>query len=172
LLVRLPAVLLLCLLSDLASAVTYKVELLVFQHLDSRTDTELWRAAPAADYGGAVDLNGARDRRFRATGVVLSALRSRLDNSRQYRVLEHVAWTQPGLGSGSAVPVRIRSPGALDGTVKVTLSRYLHVYSDFMFEGAGVGQPVRVRDHRRMRSRELHYIDHPLFGILVQITPV
>jgi hypothetical protein len=30
--------------------------------------------------------------------------------------------------------------------------------------------PMHV--HRRMRSKELHYIDHPLVGILVEITPV
>ena len=25
--------------------------------------------------------------------------------------------------------------------------------------------------HRRMRSKELHYIDHPLVGLLIQINP-
>lgn len=30
----------------------------------------------------------------------------------------------------------------------------------------------RLRDSRRMRSKELHYIDHPIFGILALITPV
>jgi len=29
-----------------------------------------------------------------------------------------------------------------------------------------------ITSHRRMRSKELHYIDHPLVGILVQINPV
>ena len=29
-----------------------------------------------------------------------------------------------------------------------------------------------IVSHRRMRSKELHYIDHPLVGILVQINPV
>jgi hypothetical protein len=28
------------------------------------------------------------------------------------------------------------------------------------------------REHRRMRSNELHYIDHPLMGILLLITPI
>jgi len=30
---------------------------------------------------------------------------------------------------------------------------------------------VTLQEHRRMRSRELHYLDHPLFGVLVLITP-
>jgi hypothetical protein len=30
----------------------------------------------------------------------------------------------------------------------------------------------QINIHRRMRSKELHYIDHPLVGILIQINPV
>jgi len=29
-----------------------------------------------------------------------------------------------------------------------------------------------LQSHRRMRSKELHYIDHPMVGILIQINPV
>ncbi len=29
-----------------------------------------------------------------------------------------------------------------------------------------------LNSHRRMRSKELHYIDHPLVGMLIQINPV
>lgn len=28
-----------------------------------------------------------------------------------------------------------------------------------------------MKQERRMRSREIHYIDHPLFGLIIQITP-
>ena len=30
----------------------------------------------------------------------------------------------------------------------------------------------RFINHRRMRSNELHYIDHPMFGVLVIATPL
>lgn len=33
-------------------------------------------------------------------------------------------------------------------------------------------QSFPLRYHRRMRSSELHYIDHPLLGILILVTPV
>jgi hypothetical protein len=29
-----------------------------------------------------------------------------------------------------------------------------------------------IKFHRRMRSKELHYLDHPLVGILVMAKPV
>jgi hypothetical protein len=28
-----------------------------------------------------------------------------------------------------------------------------------------------MHDHRRMRSGELHYLDHPLMGVLVLVIP-
>ena len=74
----------------------------------------------------------------------------------------------------------------LAGTIKVAITRYLHVYSDLVYrlprsnplsgEDALNREKVlvdyAVHSHRRMRSRELHYIDHPLVGILVEATPI
>lgn len=75
----------------------------------------------------------------------------------------------------------------LDGTVKLALGQYLHLYTDLVLrkpvatQTISVGPEARrdnalyqfpVAEHRRMRSHELHYLDHPLLGILVQITPV
>jgi hypothetical protein len=63
--------------------------------------------------------------------------------------------------------------GPLYGLVRISLGRYLHIDTDLALSIAdaedGSQQTVRVRDHRRMRSGELHHIDHPGFGILVQI---
>ncbi len=65
----------------------------------------------------------------------------------------------------------------LDGTITVSLSRFLHVYTDLALTKTGLSntgydlQSFIVQSHRRMRSRKLHYIDHPKIGILVLITP-
>jgi hypothetical protein len=87
------------------------------------------------------------------------------------------------------LPMRVEA-GALnevDGTVTVVLGRYLHVYTDLVYrtpmtrpgvdpQGPRDLEPslvsIRVQGQRRMRSRELHYLDHPLLGVLVQITPL
>lgn len=39
-------------------------------------------------------------------------------------------------------------------------------------EGDATPRLFRLSESRRMRSRELHYLDHPLFGALVEIWPV
>ena len=62
----------------------------------------------------------------------------------------------------------------LQGALRVHLSRYLHVepllwYGSDTTEGRRIW--VKIDQKRRMRSDELHYLDHPLFGLLVRITP-
>ncbi len=90
---------------------------------------------------------------------------------------------EPGVTPPASVPAS--DSGAVDGIVRVHRSRYLHVLVDLLYTrpaepGAGaadtladVPKPVLVRmtQTRRMRSRELYYYDHPLFGVLVKIIP-
>jgi len=87
--------------------------------------------------------------------------------------------------------IAITEPPNLEGTIRVSVNRYLHVELDLLsrtkqsalyssyerpFEDPYIQQPqtynrYRMQAHRRMRSGELHYIDHPLMGALVKITP-
>ena len=59
----------------------------------------------------------------------------------------------------------------------MALSRFLHVYTDLALTKTGLSnfgynlQSFIVKSHRRMRSRTLHYIDHPKLGMLMLITP-
>jgi len=83
----------------------------------------------------------------------------------------------------------------LEGKITIALSRYLHTYVDLVLRRPRLlidsepGQSVQTRDtpgysadtrilnnhslreHRRMRSKNLHYIDSPEFGMLILITP-
>jgi hypothetical protein len=107
----------------------------------------------------------------------------------------------------------------LEGTLRLILSRYLHVEADLLYReplepsaaesrtGADMGLPAsatagnppaavvqeqdlfllaeqamqlqpqpqyrvyRMQQSRRMRSNELHYLDHPVFGMAVKVTP-
>lgn len=67
----------------------------------------------------------------------------------------------------------------LDGTAAVALSRYLYLTLDLAFQPGDLAPltgelplpPFRLTETRRMRSKELHYFDHPLFGVIALITP-
>jgi hypothetical protein len=96
------------------------------------------------------------------------------------------------IDTGTTTAGRWLSPeaGELEGLIKVTLARYLHVEADVVFRprlaehgfddiNPGITTdaeqgPVVYRlkqTRRRMRSRELHYLDNPVIGMLVLITP-
>ncbi len=83
----------------------------------------------------------------------------------------------------------------LEGKITISLSRYLHTYVDLVLRrprlsidsASGSSVPTGntsdysadtrilnnhiLREHRRMRSKNLHYIDSPEFGMLILITP-
>ncbi len=59
----------------------------------------------------------------------------------------------------------------LDGTLTLTRSRYLHLAVDLIYTDPKTGLAMQLKESRRMRSGELHYLDHPRFGVLVQATP-
>ena len=60
----------------------------------------------------------------------------------------------------------------LNGTISVRLGRFLHMDTRLVFTDDQTGQSFRLLQTRKMRSRELHYIDNPRFGLLTQITPL
>ena len=107
-----------------------------------------------------------------------------------YEPLAHVGWVQPGLPETDAVPFDLGSLGIFNprGTVRVHLSRFLHITLDLTYQAkASAASPGQIGDGldeivlapsyrltatRSARSNELHYFDHPAFGVLVRVTPV
>ena len=77
-----------------------------------------------------------------------------------------------------------------DGILRLRKSRYLHVDVDFAYFPESMEQPiqgsaagtddnqlpsadyVRLTQSRRIRAEELHYFDHPLFGLIVQVSRI
>jgi hypothetical protein len=106
-----------------------------------------------------------------------------------YRPLVHTGWVQPGLPETDAQPFDLKVLGMPNpsGTIRVHLTRFLHVTLDLTYQADAAG-PVsaandglgeltlapryRLTATRNVRSNELHYFDHPAFGVLVRITPV
>ncbi len=168
-----------------------------------------------------------------------------MQRSGRYRTLFHEAWYQPFADENGTLPIVIDRSGdtgdwpLLQGSVKIYLSRYLHIETDLWLNTDGsylpgewqmpappLGPPsliveepfsdiveesvpgieasyrtgpnpdwdewpldpneaavdtgpqypfrhaVRLKQKRRMRSQEVHYLDHPLLGVVVTITPL
>lgn len=114
----------------------------------------------------------------------------RLVASRAYEPLVHAGWVLPGLPEQQAKPFDLKTLGVLNptGTVRVHLARFLHITLDLTYQASAggtatptsadglseivVGPKYRLKATRNARSNELHYFDHPAFGVLVRVTPV
>ena len=62
--------------------------------------------------------------------------------------------------------------GTLFGTVTLKRRRYLHAEVDLWFERGETLEQFRMQQSRRMRSGELHYLDHPRLGVIIIARPV
>ncbi|MFB3105100.1 MAG: CsiV family protein, partial [Pseudomonadales bacterium] len=125
-------------------------------------------------------------------------------------ILLHGRWIQPVPERTLPEPLlvqtgaRVGNTQQLEGTMAVTLGRYLHFQATLWYREPALGQqPVDIplgggflggspfsridrpitlpesnqgymllSQSRRLRSNEIHYLDHPKFGIVVRIDPV
>ena len=117
----------------------------------------------------------------------------RLDNLEEYMPLLHFGWTQTTYPD-DAQEVRplssfVTPPNGLKGDLTLYLSRYLHLAVNLQLDDTPVKElpcgydndkpkesaprtyPVRYRieEDRIFRIGELHYFDHPKFGVLAKI---
>lgn len=175
----------------------YDIELLIFQNLVDNDGGEVW----PTDYSGWYDEAAGDAAAAEAQQAVkwlpdsslhMQAERTALDRSSRYRTLSYLAWRQPVVDRDHAlaleIPARPRSDTAwVDGTVRVAVERYLHLYLDLQLhlpagtvsDATGTAgstaqlqlPDIRLTEQRRMRSKELHYFDNPRFGVIALITP-
>ncbi len=138
-------------------------------------------APPAAGTGG----DGEELLPVPKEKLSLGAAWRRLRGSADYRPLRYVAWRQPRLKGSEAPRVRIRFPveqeepgqrQVIDGVVTLLPGFYLHADVDLVYflpvSAENGAQLVRLKEKRRLRFDELHYLDHPLFGVLLRVTDV
>ncbi|HTE40433.1 MAG TPA: CsiV family protein [Steroidobacteraceae bacterium] len=133
---------------------------------------------PPLDTGAAVTVTQANESSIQPTSVAqfrLNSVENSLRRSRAYMPLAHVGWSQPGFAMNNPRPLAIESllpPNAgVTGTVSMVRGRYLHMTVELSFVSPIDGKRYVLREQRRMRSGEKHYFDHPVFGVVVLVTP-
>jgi hypothetical protein len=173
---------------------SYDVELLVFRTLNPNASPEEWSmealeagqrlaipedepdpsAASAPAPVTTSSFPALAPGRFKLTGIY-----DTLRRSRNYQPLAHFGWTQPGYARNDAKLLTINSMvpagSGIVGQVALTRGRYLHLTLDLVYDAPGAaGEPTQrfvMRQSRRMRSNERHYLDSPRFGVIAIVTP-
>lgn len=96
-------------------------------------------------------------------------------------ILYNVQWEQPVYDKQFSAPIYIESSTQhlgqpqLKGLFHLHVSRYLHSKFELQYlskKSTTTADTLSIQQSRRMRSKELHYIDHPAVGALIRILPV
>lgn len=156
------------------AAPEFQVELVLFMR-NAHPGSEYWPADPGAPARSRavaslpVAPGGGVPAVIRPLGVSDYQLNAEAEALRRegLRPVLHAAWRQP-VGPRDNNDWIWLDAGPVSGLVRVGLGRFLHIDTDLALHSGG--RVIRAVDHRRLRSGELHYLDHPAFGILVRIT--
>jgi hypothetical protein len=162
------------------ATVAYDVELVIFRNLGGGSSGEQWSmnaTVPGPDADGEAPDPTAAEAPFPKVPperLKLSAIYDTLKRNRAYQPLAHIGWTQPAADRGSTHYVSLNALGMDDGLVgraALARGRYLHLTLDLTLQIPGDDTRYVLKQTRRMRSTEMHYIDHPRFGVVALITP-
>ncbi len=174
----------------------YTVEMIVFTYAeDIGSGGEVFVTNPSPDDTQAMPATPVAFRntgraRLSWTDFTMSNIKSRLDRLSAYQPVMHFGWTQSTYPAEQTRDIKLASlaarAGGIDGTVKLYLSRFLHLVVDLQMDADAepMAEPIddafapaaplryRIEEDRIFRSGELRYFDHPKFGVLAKVTRV
>lgn len=160
-------VLLLCINSAvLADQRWFQVELIVFQQqaptteVFEQTETEI---KPVSRYAHASTGNKTLHNTY-----------NRLKWARDYQPFYYQSWRIPVASGSVSLPIDIAgSDVGLNGWVKIQRGNLLHVIVNLELSPPESDDLIyRLNEKRRVLLNEVHYLDHPLFGAIVKVSPL
>lgn len=178
------------------AARSYEVELLIFEHHHQDDDESL-----IPQFGRSVDFRLALEQAERRVSTIqpepalaghLADINARLTASRTYNVLYHVRWLQQSAQLPHAPRVGISLPASstrtgIHGIVRLYATDLLFVNTIMRFDLVPTthsNQLSRQSDasaersahflnqKRRVKFKEIHYLDHPRFGLFITVWPI
>lgn len=118
---------------------------------------------------------GDRWRPLTARELRFGGARRSLARSAEFRVLGHLGWRAVLEANEASLPLALWLPEneetpRLTGSLAVDLRRFLHLSGTVFLQHEDGWLAIPLA--RRMRSDELHHIDHPRLAVLIEVRPV
>lgn len=135
-----------------------------------------------------------------ADQLILNDVADSMTPTKGYDILAHFAWQQPALSQNNSPHILIDQylqinrleTSAIFGGMRAYQERFNHIeveleldrripsslrerfasYHGMELASLPENWTFLIKESRRIRPGELHYIDHPLFGVIVQISRV
>jgi len=106
----------------------------------------------------------------------MNALYKRLKKSNEYSPFYYKAWQVSAISGRMSLPIEIYDAGQkMAGWIKIQRGELLHIHADIEISPleslAEDGLIYHLKEKRRVLYRELHYLDHPKFGLIVRVLP-
>ena len=168
---KIQAVLWLCLFSHwaLAEERQFQVEVIVFAQ--SAPNTELFERTE-------LELESIKTYAVVKPGKKsLQNTYNRLKKAGGYRPFYYESWEISVVSNQISLPIEILAPEeGLTGRVKVQRGNLLYALVDLELAPTGIVEEeafvYRLTEKRRVLLDEVHYLDHPVFGVIIKVSPV
>ena len=154
----------------------YRVEVIIFRTAQApQVSEDLGTPAEGRGFNGRIDTTNPPRvvRLLEPTELQMTALAEKMRANAGYQVLAHAGWLQtatlwPRHSGLSLDQLGINVPD-LHGTLYLERGDLLHFGAQLQL---GASPVYSLSELRRVRFNERHYLDHPAFGVIVQVSPV
>jgi hypothetical protein len=154
----------------------YRVEVIIFRTAQAPPGSEdLAAPAEGRGFNGRIETTNPPQvvRLLEPNELQMTALAGKMRANAGYQVLAHAGWLQtatlwPRHAGLSLDQFGINVPD-LHGTLFLERGDLLHFGAQLQL---GTSPVYSLSELRRVRFNERHYLDHPAFGVIVQVSPV
>lgn len=172
----------------------YQIEIVVFSHItEAGLRSEYWPLLPPAAIS-ATAINLTDDQILPQSQWALKPTDQLLKRN-NYVILLHLAWQEPAADARQGQIIHLTGGETyagnlpeVNGSLAIRLEHYfnLHVNLRFILPWQNIQEmnltniahdnnpyvTFKINERLRLRSNELNYIDHPLYGMLIKIIPL
>ncbi len=101
---------------------------------------------------------------------------NRLKAAGAYRPFYYQSWRIPVASNSASLPINISGiDKQLKGWLKIQRGQLLQILADIEYRPDGTEEDrliYRINEKRRVLLNEVHYLDHPVFGAIVKVSPI
>jgi hypothetical protein len=147
----------------------YKIELVIFSQAMLNTEEFDQTESKIAWPKRVFNLSSLKN--VNSENMSLRGIYTKLARGENYRPLMHVGWYQSAAKNSKSDAVKISNPeGTINGFFRVQRGHLVYMLTDIEYSPESA--IYRIKEKRRFKLNEIHYLDHPKFGILVRISPL
>lgn len=176
--------------TDTIDSNLYQVNIIIFEHITQEAlNAESWPAiiTDLPNLADSIEPQLLADENSQLQ-TENRRLTRKIAQENNYRILANLDWQEEIPVTHHAKPIHI-SGDKIDGTIIINRDRYFDIETNLILTepisflntlnpenypntANNIFTSFQMKQTRRMRSNELNFIDHPLFGMLIKIVPI